>query len=125
MARTRRGAAGWAALIDEWQDSGLSLSAFCERRGLNPGTMRGWIYKRGHRRAIDQARREAHAARVLDEKAPEPTFLPDRLTEPIPVATAAPGVEVVLGPSRRIVGRPGIRPETLRRVVAVLEDRPC
>src|SRR3954452_23299918 len=100
MARTRRGAADWAALIDELQDSGLRLPAFCERRGLNPGTMRGWIYKRGHRRAIDQARREAHPARVLDEKAPEPIFLPVRLTEPIPVATAAPGVEVVLGPTR-------------------------
>lgn len=125
MARTRRGAAGWAALIDEWQDSGLRLPAFCERRGLNPGTMRGWIYKRGHRRAIDQARREAHPARVLDEKAPEPIFLPVRLTEPIPVATAAPGVEVVLGPTRRIVVAPGFDTETLRRVVAVLEGRPC
>ena len=125
MARTRRGAAGWAALIDEWQDSGLSLPAFCERRGLNPGTMRGWISKRGHRRAIDQARREAHAGRVLDERAPEPAFLPVRLTAPIPIATAAPGVEIVLGPTRRIAVAPGFDSETLRRVVAVLEDRPC
>jgi hypothetical protein len=125
MARTRRGAAGWAALIDEWQDSGLSLPAFCERRGLNPGTMRGWIYKRGHRRAIDQARREAHAGRAPDEEAPAPTFLPVRLTEPLPVAAAAPGVEVVLGPTRRVVVTPGFDPETLRRVLAVLEGRPC
>jgi hypothetical protein len=43
MARTRLAAAGWAALIDEWQDNGLSLPAFCERRGLNPGTMQGWV----------------------------------------------------------------------------------
>jgi hypothetical protein len=125
MARTRRGAAGWAALIDEWQDSGLSLPAFCERHGLNPGTMRGWVYKRGHRLAIDQARGETHAGRALDEKASTPTFLPVRLTEPLPIATAGPGVEVVLGPTRRIVVAPGFDPETLRRVVAVLEDRPC
>jgi hypothetical protein len=43
MARTRRGAADWAALIDEWHDSGLSLPAFCRRRGLNRATMQGWI----------------------------------------------------------------------------------
>jgi hypothetical protein len=57
MARRRRPAAEWAALIDEWQDSGLSLPAFCERRGLNPGTMRGWLYKRGHHLVIDRAGR--------------------------------------------------------------------
>jgi hypothetical protein len=125
MARRRRPAAEWAALIDEWLDSGLGLPAFCERRGLNPGTMRGWVYKRGHRRAIDQARREAHAGRATDEAAPTPTFLPVRLTEPLPIATAGPGVEVVLGPTRRIAVAPGFDPETLRRVVAVLEGRPC
>ena len=125
MARRRRPAAEWAALIDEWLDSGLSLTDFCERRGLNLGTMRGWVYKRGHRRALDQARREAHAGRATDGEASAPTFLPVRLTEPIPIATAGPGVEVVLGSSRRIVVAPGFDPETLRRVVAVLEDRPC
>jgi hypothetical protein len=124
MARTRLGAAGWAALIDQWQDSGLRLPAFCERHGLNPGTMRGWVYKRGHRRAIDQAR-EVHADRSPDEGTPTPTFLPVRLTEPLPGPTAGPGIEVVLGPTRRIAVAPGFDPETLRRVVAVLEDRPC
>jgi transposase len=125
MARTRLGAAGWAALIDEWQDSGLSLPAFCERRGLNRGTMQGWVYKRGHRLAVEQARREAHAGRALDEQTPTPTFLPVRLAEPIPIEAAGPGVEVVLGPGRRIVVAPGFDPETLRRVVAVLAGRPC
>lgn len=124
MARTRLGAAGWAALIDEWQDSGLSVPDFCERRGINPGTMRGWISKRSHRLAIDQARR-THAGPANAETATTPVFLPVRLTEPLPGPTAAPGVEVVLGPTRRIAVAPGFDPETLRRVVAVLEDRPC
>jgi hypothetical protein len=112
-------------LIDEWQDSGLSLPAFCERRGLNRGTMQGWVYKRGHRLAVEQARREARGGRVLDEQAPAPTFLPVRLAESIPIEASGPGVEVVLGPGRRIVVAPGFDPETLRRVVAVLEGRPC
>lgn len=123
MARTRLGAAGWAALIDQWHDSGLSLPAFCKRRGLNLGTMQGWVYKRGHRLAIDQVRRQAHDDRNPDEKTPAATFLPVHLTEPI--ASVGPGVEVVLGSGRRIVVAPGFDPETLRRVVAVLEDHPC
>ena len=120
MARTRLGAAGWAALIDQWQDSGLSLPAFCERRGLNPGTMRGWVYKRDQRLAIDLSRREPHAGPALDGQAPTPAFLPVRLAEPVPTGATGPGVEVVLGPGRRIAVAPGFDPETLRRVVAVL-----
>src|SRR4051812_25015687 len=54
-------------------------------------------YKRGHRLAVEQARREAHAGRALDEQTPTPTFLPVRLAEPIPIEASGPGVEVVLG----------------------------
>ena len=123
MARTRRGAAGWAALIDEWHDSGLSLPAFCQRRGLNRATMQGWIYKRGHRLAIEQARRETHDDRDPGEKPSATAFLPVHLAEPIP-ATGS-GIELVLAAGRRIVVAAGFDPETLRRVIAVLEDRPC
>jgi hypothetical protein len=59
MARVRRPAAEWAELIDEWHASGLSLPAFCERNGLNFGTMSGWVYKRTHKDALEEARREA------------------------------------------------------------------
>ena len=123
MARTRRGAAGWAALIDEWHDSGLSLPAFCQRRGLNRATMQGWIYKRGHRLAIEQARREAHDDPVPGEEPSATAFLPVHLAEPIPATGSA--IELVLAAGRRIVVAAGFDPETLRRVIAVLEDRPC
>jgi hypothetical protein len=124
MAKTRLGAAGWATLIDRWHDSGLSLPEFCGRHGLNPGTMRGWVYKSSHRAAVDRARREAHAGPDPDES-PAPAFLPVRVAEPAPIAGAAPGVEIVLGPDRRIAVAPGFDAETLRRVVAALEGRPC
>ena len=39
MARVCRQAAEWAALIDQWRQSGLSLPAFCQRHGLSRGTM--------------------------------------------------------------------------------------
>ena len=123
MARLRRGVEDWVALIDEWREGGLSLSAFCERRGLNLGTMQGWVYKRGHRLTIEQARRQSVDPRCPAEDPPAVTFVPVHLATPI--AAAGSGVEVVLGVGRRVVVAPGFDPETLRRVVAVLEDPPC
>jgi hypothetical protein len=129
MARVRRAAAEWVALIDQWQDSRLSMPAFCQQHGLNPGTMSGWVYKRTHRRALEEARREAAAPPAHDRASPTatPAFLPVQVAEAV-VKDEAPigtGVEVVLGPGRRVVVSPGFDAETLRRVVAVLEAQPC
>jgi hypothetical protein len=121
MARVRRQAAEWVELIDQWQASGLGLSAFCDRNGLNAGTMSLWIYKRTHKGALDRARRgvggEATAA----------AFVPVRVMEarPEPPSSGHPGVEVVLGQGRRVTVAAGFDAETLRRVVAVLEGRAC
>jgi hypothetical protein len=128
MARVRLRAADWAALIDQWRQSGLSLPAFCQRHGLSRGTMQNWVYKPALQRAAEEARRQAWAAEdrppPLDRAA---AFLPVRIAEPAArdEAPARTGVEVVLGPGRRVVIAPGFDPETLRRVVAVLEGRPC
>jgi hypothetical protein len=132
MARVRLRAANWAALIDEWRQSGLSLPAFCQRHGLSRGTMQNWVYKPALQRAVAGARREARAAEPpragrppLSD--PAPAFLPVRIAEATArdEASDRTGIEVVLGPGRRVVVAPGFDPETLRRVVAVLEDRPC
>jgi hypothetical protein len=131
MARVRRSAAERAALIDQWRDSRLSLLAFCSRRGLNAKTMSGWVYKAAQRAAIDEARREvppAVGARVhRDTSAPGPAFLPVRVADAAARnrVSGRSGVVIVLGPGRRVVIAPGFDPETLRRVVAVLEGRPC
>jgi transposase len=123
MSRARLNAADRAALVGQWRHSGLSLPAFCQRHGINLGTMRGWVYKQGHRLALEQAPCASHADPAPDQQPPTAAFLPVRLVEPI--APAGPGVEVVLGPGRRVVVAPGFDPETLRRVIAVLEGRPC
>jgi hypothetical protein len=131
MARVRRSAAERAALIDQWRDSGLSLPAFCSRRGLNAKTMSGWVYKAAQRAAIDKARREvppAVGARVhRDTSAPGAAFLPVRVADAAARnrVSERSGVVIVLGPGRRVVIAPGFDPDTLRRVVAVLEGRPC
>jgi hypothetical protein len=124
MTRVRRPAAEWAALIDAWQRSGLSLPAFCTRRGLNAKTMQGWVYKRTHRGALERAQRDAGAA----EDPPRATeFLPVRIVdaEREHVGASRSGVAILLGVGRRIAVEAGFDSETLRRVVAVLEERPC
>ena len=45
MASRRRGASEWAALVDDWKQSGLDLPEFCRRRGLSRGTIQGRVYK--------------------------------------------------------------------------------
>jgi hypothetical protein len=132
MAKVRRQAAEWARLIDQWRASGLSLPAFCSRHGLKRGTMQNWVYKPSLKRAVEHARRPTRSAETPRQDppplpAPSPAFLPIRITEEA-AAAAVPdrtGVEVVLGPGRRIVVGAGFDPETLRRVVAVLEGLPC
>ena len=128
MARVCRQAAEWAALIDQWRQSGLSLPAFCQQHGLSRGTMQNWVYKPELKRAVEDARREAQGH--VDEPAASaavPAFLPVRVVQAAAVGEASDrsGVEVVIGAGRRVVIGPGFDAETLRRVVAVLEGRMC
>jgi hypothetical protein len=90
--------------------------------------MQNWVYKPELKRAVEDARREAQVH--VDEppaSAAVPAFLPVRVVQVAAVGEASDrsGVEIVIGPTRRVVIGPGFDSETLRRVVAVLEDRPC
>ena len=134
MARVRRPAADWAALIDEWRQSGLSLPAFCQRHGLSRGTMQNWVYKPALQRAVEAARPDVRArtdgpghADGPPSSKPSPAFLPVRVAEVMATSGGSDrtGVEIVLGAGRRVVVGVGFDSETLRRVVAVLEGRPC
>jgi hypothetical protein len=134
MAKSRLGAAYWAKQIEEWAHSGLSVPAFCQERGLNYGTMKGWLYKPEFQRAIGSIRRGRRVPRVETVEMSTPSvsslgFVPVRLAE-----TAAPGVSesnqgtaiaVILGGGRRVVVERGFDPETLRQVVTALEAGSC
>jgi hypothetical protein len=132
MAKVRRRAEEWAALIDQWRESGLSLPAFCRLHGLSRGTMQNWVYKPSLRRAVEEARRGAQStpadpchAEGPPIPVPSPAFLPVHVAEVTTAPYRLTGVEVVLGSGRRVAIEAGFDPETLRRVVAVLEGRPC
>ena len=96
----------WRRWIGEWQASGLSVGAFCERRGL---ATHGFYYWR----------------RVLERRAAgKATFVPVQVVaEASPALTSA--LELVLN-GRIVRVAPGFDAATLRQLLTVLEgERPC
>jgi hypothetical protein len=105
-ARDERKEQQWRRWIGEWRASGLSVRGFCDRRGLAIPTFYAW-------------------RRTLERRAAErPAFVPVQV-----VADAAPAqggaLEVVLRDGRAVRVAPGFDEGTLRRLLAVLEGRPC
>jgi transposase len=96
----------WRRWIGEWQASGLSVRAFCQRRGLTVGSFYAW------RRVLQ--RRDAERA----------TFVPVQVLADT-VSTQTSTLEVVLNDGRTVRVAPGFDAATLRQLLAVLEGRPC
>jgi len=100
----------WRQRMRDWQDSGLTIRAFCARCGLSPRTFYAW------RRDL-QRRDAAHE---------QPPFVPIRLLTDDAPAASAQALEVLVGQSRRIRVAPGFDAATLRQLLAVLEEgTPC
>ena len=105
-ARDERKERLWRRWIGEWQTSGLSARAFCQRRRLTVASFYAW------RRALQ--RRAAEKA----------TFVPVQVL-PDAVQTQTSALEVLLPDGRTVRVAPGFDAATLRRLLAVLEGRPC
>jgi hypothetical protein len=105
-ARDERKEQQWRHWIGEWRASGLSVRAFCKRRGLALPTFYAW-------------------RRTLEGRAAEgATFVPVQV-----VADATPtqpsALEIILRDGRAVRVAPGFDAATLRQLLAVLEGRPC
>jgi hypothetical protein len=97
----------WRRWLEDWRTSGLSVRAFCSRRGLSEPSFYGW------RKVLD--RRAASSA----------AFLPVDIVAD-DVATQVSGLELVLAGGRTVRVAPGFDAATLRQLVSVLEEvRPC
>ena len=97
----------WRRWIGEWRASGLSVRAFCERRGL--ATHRFYYWRRVlERRPVEKA-----------------AFVPVQVVaDPFPALTSA--LELVLVNGRIVRVAPGFDAATLRQLLTVLEgERPC
>jgi hypothetical protein len=96
----------WQRWIGEWQASGLSVRAFCERRGLTVASFYAW-------------------RRVLQQRAAEKAaFVPVQVVADA-LPTQASILEVVLTDGRTVRVAPGFDAATLRQLLAVLEGRSC
>jgi lambda repressor-like predicted transcriptional regulator len=115
----------WADVVSEWRASGLSQREFCLRRGISDRALNNWLYKSPYRERVAQIL----AARSQgDHQAETPRFMPVSVvaaTEDTEAKSLATPIEVVLQSGLRIAVTPGFDAETLRRVVSVLESRPC
>jgi hypothetical protein len=113
----------WRRRLRQWRQSGQSVRAFCAEHGLAEPLFYAW------RRIIAERDQEAARLRVKPRRrvrrdAPAdqtPAFVPLRVIETAPPVT----LEVVLPRGRIVrVGR-GFDAETLRQLLALLEERPC
>ena len=112
----------WRALLEAQQRSGLSLAAFCRRRGVRTGTVSFWKWKLA-REAEAGAGRGATASFV-----PIQIAVPPRSREPgAPTATLAElgEVEIALGDGRLVRVRGRVDPAWLAAVLREVEGRGC
>lgn len=79
----RRTSTEWAAIIEQYQGSGLSVQAFCEQNNLVPITFHKW-------------KRRLSSSQPADK----PAFAPATLRVPLsPASSARSSLSVQLGPS--------------------------
>src|SRR6266536_4425937 len=108
----------WRALLEAQRRSGLSLAAFCRRRGLRKGTLSFWKWRLA-REAEAGAGRGAPAAFV-----PIQLAVPPRSHEPgTPTAPLADlgEVEIALGAGRLVRVRGRVDPAWLAAVLREVE----
>jgi hypothetical protein len=109
----------WRRTLRQWRRRGLSVRAFCAEHGLAEASFYAW-------RCII-ARRDREGSRVPDGHSDAaaddtPVFVPLRV---IDVSTQV-ALEVVLERGRVVRVLRGFDADTLRQLLAVLEeDRPC
>jgi len=97
----------WQGVIQEQKGSGLSISAFCRKRGVSDASFFSW------RRKLTQRDRNDTAAK----------FVP--LTLDAPSVTTRPGCEVVLPGGCRILVPGQCDANWLREILEALRESSC
>lgn len=107
----------WLERMRAWQQSQLSVRAFCQRRCLSEASFYGWRRLLHERGLIDErGRSQAVTA------AGTPTFV--QVAVPA-AAGAVPAIDVVLPAGRVLRVRPGFDAELLRQLLRLLEEPSC
>ena len=109
----------WRDVFLRWQRSGQTIRAFCDNRGLSEGSFHAW------RRTIAERDRQAASLPIVDRAADHlPAFVPVRVTGTPTASSSILALELVLGQGRVIRVPPGFDADTLRTLLAVLEEGP-
>jgi hypothetical protein len=116
--------AHWRRMLEQWKASGLPKSVYARREGISADVLGWW---QGEIRKRDLAQRRQGRATVPRRRpsclTAEPAFVPVRVIDPPPPPNSPAALEVLAG-GHVIRIQPGFDPETLKRLVGVLEDRP-
>ena len=119
MPRSRTIDLRWKALLTDFRRSDLTQAEFCRQRNVPLASFRYHFYKPF---SPKPAPSDARPSASLDHPFLPVTILPD----PIVSSTAPqPHLELILSNGRRIAVAPGFDTQTLRRLIAVVEERPC
>ncbi len=104
----------WQRTISEAAQSGISIRQFCRQRRLKESQFYWWQHKL-------RAGRRAGTTRRPSGNGKPPSFA--LVSDESGVADA--GIELVLGEGRKLRIRQGVDEETLRSVLAALEQPRC
>jgi hypothetical protein len=111
----------WRQTLAAWQDSGLSVTAFCRQRQLQLQSFFRWRKLLAQR---DQPAVSAPTTAPSAAVAAAPAFVPVRLRHRLAEAGQHP-FEVVLAGSRLLRVGSAFDPAALRQLLGVLEQSPC
>jgi len=119
MPRSRTIDPRWNALLNDFRRSGLTQAEFCRLREISLPSFRNHLYKPNRSKSASNDDRTAVDAghRFLPV-----TIIPDP-TPSIPASQSH--LELILSNGRRIAVAPGFDCQTLRHLIAVVEERPC
>ena len=135
MPRIRTIDLRWNATVNDFRRSGLTQAAFCLQRNISLATFRYHFYKPVSSKSAHSdnhspaspgsskpARSDKHSPASPDYGFLPVTILPDPT---LSIAASQPHLELVLSNGRRIAVAPGFDTQTLRRLIAVVEERSC
>ncbi len=119
MPRSRTIDLRWNALLGDFRRSGLTQADFCRRRNISLASFRYHFYKPP---SPKPAPSDARSSATADHLFLPVTILPDPI---LSITASQPRLELILSNGRRIAVAPGFDTQTLRRLIAVVEERPC
>lgn len=119
----------WRERMAAWRQSGLSQQAFCRAHGLSVSSFSHWkseLAKRDGRMASPEVPAERAAAAGSPEALRwTEVRWPEWTPEVPPAAREISGFEIVLPRGWSVRLGAGFEAESLRRLLAVLEERSC